>query len=32
LTLHRKFEFRAVTPATALWQRGQSPTRTAVVR
>jgi hypothetical protein len=32
LTLHRSFKFRAVTPATPLWQRGQSPTRAAVVR
>jgi hypothetical protein len=32
LTLHRTFQFRAVTPATPLWQRGQSPTRAAVVR
>ena len=32
LTLHRTFKFRAVTPATALWQRGQSPIHAAVVR
>jgi len=32
LTLNRSFQFRAVTPATALWQRGQSPDRTAVIR
>ncbi len=32
LTLHHRFEFRAVTPATALWRRGQSPVRAAVVR
>jgi hypothetical protein len=32
LTLHRRFKFRAMTPATALWQRGQSPIRAAVVR
>ncbi len=32
LTLHRRFDFRAVTPATALWRRGQSPVRAAVVR
>jgi len=32
LTVHRKFTFRAVTPATALWRRGQSPARAAVVR
>jgi hypothetical protein len=32
LTLNRSFQFRAVTPATALWQRGQSPVRTAVIR
>jgi hypothetical protein len=32
VTLNRSFRFRAVTPATALWQRGHSPVRTAVIR
>ena len=32
LTVHRRFTFRAVTPATALWRRGQSPVSAAVVR
>jgi len=31
-TVHRRFTFRAVTPATALWRRGQSPVSAAVVR
>ncbi|HEV2923611.1 MAG TPA: hypothetical protein VGW98_06235 [Solirubrobacteraceae bacterium] len=32
LTLGRRFAFRAVTPATSLWQSGSSPVREAVVR
>jgi hypothetical protein len=32
LTLGRRFAFRAVTPATSLWQTGSSPVREAVVR
>jgi len=32
LTLRRRFAFRAVTPATSLWQTGSSPVREAVVR
>jgi hypothetical protein len=32
LTLNRRFQFRAVTPTTALWQRGHSPVRNAVIR
>jgi hypothetical protein len=32
LTLGRRFAFRAVTPATGLWQTGSSPVREAVVR
>jgi hypothetical protein len=32
LTLGRRFAFRAVTPATSLWQTGSSPVSEAVVR
>jgi hypothetical protein len=31
VTLHRTFQFRAVTPATGLWQSAHSPIRTAIV-
>jgi hypothetical protein len=32
LTAHRRFAFRAVTPATALWNEAESAVRTAVAR